>query len=246
MPSSPAPHCHHVRASGIRCGSFALRDKRYCYYHQRARPLIVRFSRQGRDPVLLPLPLFEDAHSIQSTLHSVVYHFLDGTVGPKTAGLLFYAMQIASSNLKQMKTETPKPDESIVDPPELSEIPSPEPAEETVRMNSHSARRTHFSHPPTAKDEYYDDIMRQARVLREHPEQTGKEAFSADLPRDLESARNSLEGDWVTQGRERMQAEEKKSAAKKSLRDDDASSDKLPPGTIHGCTETRRLAGMHR
>ena len=87
--------------------------------------------------------------------------------------------------------------------------------------------------------------MRQARELREHPEQTGKEAFSADLPRDLESARNSLEGDWVTQGRERMQAEEKKSAAKSSA-GENPSSDKLPPGTIHGCTDTRRLAGMHR
>lgn len=155
--SAPATHCHHVRSSGVRCGSLALRDKRYCYYHQRSRPLMVGSKNRGT-PVLLALPLFEDAHAIQATLHSVVFHLLEGTMDHKTGSLLLYAMQIASSNLKHMKIETPAPGESIVDLPKLSEIPDPEPHQETSRLNSH----THASH---AFSLYSDG---PGRILRRH------------------------------------------------------------------------------
>ncbi len=258
--SAPATHCHHVRSSGVRCGSLALRDKRYCYYHQRSRPLMVGSKNRGT-PVLLALPLFEDAHAIQATLHSVVFHLLEGTMDHKTGSLLLYAMQIASSNLKHMKIETPAPGESVVDLPKLSEIPDPEPHQETSRLNSHTTRRTHFPYTPTVQDEYYDDIMRQTRELREHPEEVGKETFDPDLPTDLSQTMNSLEGDWVQRGLERLKAEEKKvedkraeekeaeakeSAKKDSSPDDEPSSGKLPPGSIHGCASVKHRANGSR
>jgi hypothetical protein len=195
---------------------------------------MVSFSRRGRSPVLVSLPLFEDAHAIQSTLHSVVYHFLDGTVDPKTAGLLFYAMQIASSNLKHMKTETPEPGQAVIDLPKLSELPSPEPLEETVRMNSHTPRRTHFPYTPTAKDEYYDDVMRQARELREDPSRVGEENFAVDLPPDVTGAISALEGD----GEEFLLKPKRKS--------EKTSDDDLPPGTIQGCASRQRRGNWNR
>ncbi len=199
MESSPATHCHHVRTSGLRCGSLALRNKRYCYYHQRARPAMVNFAETNRHPVLLSLPLFEDAHAIQVTLHRVVFHLLEGHIGQKTAGLLLYAMQIASSNLKHIKNEAPDPEQVIVDLPKLSETPSPEPSEETARINSHTLRRTHFPYTPTTKDEYYDDVMRQERELREQPENLANEMFSPDLPSNLRVAADAIEGDFFGQ-----------------------------------------------
>ncbi len=39
----------------------------------------------------------------------------------KVAGLALYALQIASSNLKRVGQETPKPAEVVVDPPPLPE-----------------------------------------------------------------------------------------------------------------------------
>jgi len=39
----------------------------------------------------------------------------------KVAGLALYALQIASSNLKRMSQETPKPSEVVVDPTPLPE-----------------------------------------------------------------------------------------------------------------------------
>jgi hypothetical protein len=92
---------------------------------------------------------------------------LDGAIDAKKAGLLFYALQIASSNLKQMKAETPQPEQVVVDPPQLSEIPPQAPASEPTRLNSHTTRLTHFSETPSLEDEYEDDVKRQARELRE-------------------------------------------------------------------------------
>lgn len=168
MQSNSTHQCHHIKTSGVRCGSPALRNRRYCYYHQRSRPLLLNFGDEGRAPQLFSLPPFEDAHSIQFTLRNVAHRLLDRTIGPKTAGLLLYALQIASSNLKNMKAEVPEPAQVVVDLPQLSEIdrPAPIPAPPD-RMDSHTERRTLFpdTHPLTA--EYEDDILRQQREVRE-------------------------------------------------------------------------------
>jgi hypothetical protein len=235
MQSSPAPHCNHVRTSGLRCGSLALRNKRYCYYHQRARPAMVNFAGSNRQPVILSLPLFEDAHAIQVTLHSVVYHLLEGHIGQKTASLLLYAMQIASSNLKHMKAEAPDPEKVVVDLPKLSETPPPEPTEETARINSHTLRRAHFPYTPSARDEHYDDVMRQARELRENPSQLAEGTFAPGLPPTLNDAVKSLDGNWSDRLSPEFRAKSENKAASKP-------DDKLPPGTIQGCAPGHRRA----
>ncbi len=167
MEPNSALQCHHIKTSGVRCGSPAVRTKRYCYYHHRSRPILLNFARECQKPVFFSLPAFEDAHAIQFTLRSVAHRLLDGTIDHKTAGLMFYALQIASSNLKQVKTETPQPEQLVVDPPPLSEIAPPTPTAEALPLNSHTRRLTHFPEPPSTEDEYRDDIKRQARELRE-------------------------------------------------------------------------------
>jgi hypothetical protein len=166
MESSSTPQCHHIKTSGVRCGSPALRHRRYCYFHQRSRPLLVNLGTEN-EPILLSWPTLEDAYSIQSALRQVGAQLLNGAIDNKKAGLLLYALQIASSNLKRMKTETPQPEQVVVDPPELSEVPSQEPLAEPVRLNSRTTRLTHFPGPPSIKDEHEDDTIRQARELRE-------------------------------------------------------------------------------
>jgi len=122
---------------------------------------------QERRRRFLSWPTLEDAHSIQFALRQVSLQLLDGAIDAKKAGLLFYALQIASSNLKRMKDETPQPEQVVVDPPELSEIPRPAPTPEAVRLNSHTTRLAHLPESPSENDEYRDDIKRQARELRE-------------------------------------------------------------------------------
>lgn len=227
MQSSPASRCHHIHANGVRCGSLSLVGRRYCYFHQRSRPVFVNFTNTNQNPSLISIPLFEDAHGIQSTLHSVVFRLLDNRINCKTASLVLYALQIASSNLKHMKSETPAPDEVVTDI-KLSETPSPEPGEQTARMNSHSLRRTHFPYTPTAKDEFYDDVMRQQRELREHPEDHGDALFSPDLPPNLKDATMKLEGDYFLQTREEERLARQAEMMKNLLRKDKTPENKPP------------------
>ena len=115
MSSLEAPRCRHIKVSGAQCGSPALRSKSFCFYHQE-RPLMVPCY-YDRDYPLgeINLPLFEDAHSVQSVIRQVVQMVMQKRLERETAGLLLYALQIASSNLKRMDLERPLPEQCAVD-----------------------------------------------------------------------------------------------------------------------------------
>ena len=115
MSSLEAPRCRHIKVSGAQCGSPALRSQNFCFYHQE-RPLMVPCY-YDRDYPLgeINLPLFEDAHSVQSVIRQVVQMVMQKRLERETAGLLLYALQIASSNLKRMDLERPLPEQCAVD-----------------------------------------------------------------------------------------------------------------------------------
>ncbi len=118
MSSNAAPRCQHIKVSGIQCGSPALRKKNLCFYHQKNRPLIVDcyYNPDEYPTGEINLPPFEDAHSIQSVIRQVVQMVLQKRLERKTASLMLYALQIASSNLKRMDLEKPQPAEIVTDP----------------------------------------------------------------------------------------------------------------------------------
>jgi len=94
--------CEHIKTNGIRCGSPALRGEPFCYFHHRARRDFPR--RPEPVPVVaapaLDIPFPEDADAIQYALGKVMYGLLNGMIDHKTAGLMLYALQTASGNLK--------------------------------------------------------------------------------------------------------------------------------------------------
>ena len=125
MSSFAAARCQHIKVSGTQCGSPALREKSFCFYHQQNRPLTVEcYSEEAFATGEIALPVFEDAHSIQTVIRQVVQMVLQKRIERKTASLLLYALQIASSNLKRMELEKPQPTEVVIDPEALSETPS--------------------------------------------------------------------------------------------------------------------------
>src|ERR1700751_1724599 len=100
------PQCQHVRTNGVRCGSPALKTKSMCFYH---------------NPMNLPLqvgiiPYFEDGDAIQHALWKVVKGLLSRQIDPKDAGRILFALQIASSNLKQTRNQPCWRDVERVDP----------------------------------------------------------------------------------------------------------------------------------
>jgi len=124
MSSFAAARCQHIKVSGTQCGSPALRSKNFCFYHQQNRPLTVEcYSEQQYATGEIDLPVFEDAHSIQTVIRQVAQMVLQRRIERKTASLLLYALQIASSNLKRMEHEKPQPAEVVIDPETVSQTP---------------------------------------------------------------------------------------------------------------------------
>jgi hypothetical protein len=89
-----SPRCIHIKPSGLRCGSPAMRGVDYCYYHKR--------THLGPRLLYPTLMMLEDAHGIQAALMEVLCAILEGGLQPKIAGLLLYGLQTAACNLKRV------------------------------------------------------------------------------------------------------------------------------------------------
>jgi hypothetical protein len=114
-------YCRHIKINGERCGSPALRNELFCYYHVEFKryhprcdsrrdpgltvlhPMTLQDGSQ-REPILaeqlpqLNLPELEDRHSIQVALSMVIIALTEARIDPKLAALLFYGLQVASTN----------------------------------------------------------------------------------------------------------------------------------------------------
>jgi hypothetical protein len=123
MPSYP-DRCQHLKINGTQCGSPALRRNRFCFFHKRFQDQRIRLAvdRKRRPAPTLILPLLEDANSIQMALQQVMRLVLHHDIDYKTAGLLLYALQTASSNLRQTKFEAFRND-VILDPRDAAATP---------------------------------------------------------------------------------------------------------------------------
>jgi hypothetical protein len=116
--------CQHIKTNGTQCGSPALREETFCYYHSESRPERVKVAGEGGGAGgEILFPVLEDAHSVQVVVRQVAMLVLEGKIDNKKAGLVLYALQIASSNLKRMEEEKPRPVQVVVDPKKVEETP---------------------------------------------------------------------------------------------------------------------------
>jgi hypothetical protein len=124
MSSSAAPRCRHIEVSGAQCGSPAIRHKNFCFYHQQNRTITAECYSEGKYATgEIDLPVFEDAHSVQNVIRQIMQMVLQKRIEQKTASILLYALQIASSNLKRMELEKPQPEQVVTDLEMESETP---------------------------------------------------------------------------------------------------------------------------
>lgn len=116
--------CQHLRINGTQCGSPALRRNRFCFFHKRFQDERIRLAvdRKRRPVASFVLPLLEDANSIQMALQQVMRLVMSHDIDSKTAGLLLYALQTASSNLRQTKFEAFR-HSVILDPRDAAHTP---------------------------------------------------------------------------------------------------------------------------
>jgi hypothetical protein len=108
--------CTHIKISGVRCGSPALRAHEFCYYHQRMHRG-VRTPPQAR---LHPIALIEDRESIQVALMEVLNGLMRNTIELKRAALMLRALHIAVKNAGH-KDFAAKPSQMVNEVPEYGE-----------------------------------------------------------------------------------------------------------------------------
>jgi hypothetical protein len=85
--------CEQRKINGDPCQSPALRDKKFCHYHEQTGPPPVNINNSESNPTShIYLPQLEDAASIQSAISEVCEMMLHRRIEPKEASALFYAM----------------------------------------------------------------------------------------------------------------------------------------------------------
>jgi hypothetical protein len=92
-------NCTHIKVTGQRCGSPALRREFFCYFHTR----VIKGVQQRVDMRLDSMALLEDCESIQLSIMHVVDGLVKGTLDPTRARLIIQALRIAARNAKNVR-----------------------------------------------------------------------------------------------------------------------------------------------
>ena len=106
LPKRPRT-CTHIKVTGQRCGSPALRSEFFCYFHTR----VIKGVQQRVDMQLHSMALLEDCEAIQLSIMHVVDGLVKGTLEPTRARLIIQALRIAARNAKNVRFDTYHEDE---------------------------------------------------------------------------------------------------------------------------------------
>src|SRR5271169_4224266 len=109
------PRCQHIKMNGTQCGSPSLRYRRLCFFHDRIRRERAKIAADVSAQRRFDLPLLEDANSVQVALMKVIQMLGSGRMDHKTAGLMLYALQTASANLRIADFEVAEASDVVVD-----------------------------------------------------------------------------------------------------------------------------------
>jgi hypothetical protein len=115
MGMSEVPRCQHVKVNGTQCGSPALRRKRFCYFHDSYRHTQARVMAEQSKVSMANFPPLEDANSVQVAVMHVIHLLGSGKLDAKTAGLMLFGLQTASTNIKRVSFEVENVTDVVID-----------------------------------------------------------------------------------------------------------------------------------
>jgi len=123
--------CRHIFTDGRRCGSPALSQQNFCYYHYAHRtPVLANQRRRQRASGfdITNLDGLDNPTAVQLSLSEVIARIAANTIDLKRAGLLIYALQVAGQNLRRIDPEeTARVPEDIVEDPVFGPLATLEP-----------------------------------------------------------------------------------------------------------------------
>jgi hypothetical protein len=95
LPKRPkVRNCTHIKATGQRCGSPAMRREFFCYFHTR----VIKGVQHRVDMQLSSMALIEDSSAIQFSIMLVIDGLLKGTLEPLRARLILQGLRLAARN----------------------------------------------------------------------------------------------------------------------------------------------------
>lgn len=113
MPIHPnVKNCTHIKVTGVRCGSPALRGEQFCYFHQR----MMRGVQIPSNARIHPVALIENEEAIQASLMEVINALARNTIDLKRADLILKALHIAVKNARRVRFSLEK-DEMVREVP---------------------------------------------------------------------------------------------------------------------------------
>jgi hypothetical protein len=189
------PRCQHIKVNGTQCGSPALRNRRLCFFHDRIRRERAKIAADVSAPHRFDLPLLEDANAVQIALMKVIQMLGAGRMDHKTAGLMLYALQTASANLRIADLEADDATDVVVDRDTVNAtcLNGPQWFEEDFedRMGSDEEDTEEEDADEEDEDEAEDAVQTAPRLVPKEPEEV--------QPISIEEARMRVKGvirDW--------------------------------------------------
>jgi hypothetical protein len=138
------PHvklCSHIKVTGVRCGSPALREKEFCYFHQR----MLRGIHTPPEARLHPVALIENEEAIQSSLMELINAIARNSIDLRRADLILKALHIAVKNSRRVGFDR-EPEEMV------NEVP-PYSAPDKTRAGTDAPVKPAVSAPERIEDE---------------------------------------------------------------------------------------------
>jgi len=150
--------CRHIFTDGRRCGSPALSQQNFCYYHYAHRtPVLANQRRRQRASGfdITNLDGLDNPTAVQLSLSEVIARIAANTIDLKRAGLLIYALQVAGQNLRRADpSATARVPQDIVEDPTHGQLASLEPGR--TEPETYISRMLSGKYPP--EDPPNDDI----------------------------------------------------------------------------------------
>jgi len=117
MPLHPnVRRCTHIQITGHRCGSPALKQEYFCYFHTR----MIKGVQTRVDSQIHPVALIESAEAIQAALMHMIDAVLKGTIDNKRANIVLKALHIATRNSRNVYFRL-RPDDMVREVPNYAE-----------------------------------------------------------------------------------------------------------------------------
>ena len=132
------PHvrfCTHVKVNGVKCSSPALREKHFCYFHQR----MIRGVPTPKRSRIHPIALIENEESIQVALMETINAVVRNHIDLPRAAIILRALNIAIRNAKRVHFDL-NHGEMVRKVPEFESESEPEPLAPSPKPAAQPAR----------------------------------------------------------------------------------------------------------